>query len=385
MSSTTQPSSDLLSELDTLVSQLANLDKQILAGKIKEDEFSLLSKSLKERIASAEAAVYSQARKDVAVARKLRLRNYNDPAVQQVLNHLLSGSANALEPEFGSDRLPTYSVRLEGGDRVPVDRPLLQRMADIGFVNETLFEKVVFCPSCSSPSKVYARFKCTHCGSIDILMSRMIEHLICGTIHQEEAFRVGKNMVCPTCKKLLQKPEEHRLIGLVCSCKACGAHFEDPAQGFFCRNCKLDFALPTAQVVDAYTYSINKEALVEVRAHLGVDALMEAIASEGYEVRSPGIVSTPTKEIEFSLIVRRDSKFVAVDISQSEVEVDVEPLLQLYVKMLEASPTKAVFGAVPRLSDRARKLADLHEIAVAEAAKVTELTSKIIEIARATI
>ena len=376
--------SNPMTEVDTLTSELASLQRQFSDHKMKQEEFELLSANLKERIIRAEASAYAQARKNETIARNLRLRSYNDPIIQQVLTHLLAAPSQALEPEFGAGRLPQYAVKSVTGESLTVDQRILQRMADIRFVTETMFERMVFCPLCASPSKVYARFTCAHCGSIDITMSRMIEHLNCGTIHQEEAFRVGKSMICPTCKKLLQRPDEYRLIGLVCSCRACKAHFEDPTQGYFCRNCKHNFTLTTAQIVDVFTYSINKDTIQEARAHVGLNTLTEILAAEGFDVKSPGLLSGTAKEVEFSVVLRKGDKVFAVDISQSESEVDVEPLLQLYVKTLETKLTKAIFGAVPKLSNRARDMATFQGIAVAEGATISDVSHKIIEITKST-
>jgi len=375
-------STNPIAEIDTLSSELASLQRQFAEHKMKQEEFELLSTNLKERITRAEATAYAQARRNEPIARKLRLRSYNDPVIQQVLTHLISAHSQSLEPEFGASRLPEYTVKSSTGESMTVDQRVLQRMADMNFVTEAMFERMVFCPLCTSPSKVYPRFTCAHCGSIDISMSRMIEHLNCGTIHQEEAFRVGKSMICPTCKKLLQRPDEYRLIGLVCSCRACKAHFEDPTQGYFCRNCKHSFTLPTAMVVDFYTYSINKGTLEEARAHVGLNTLTEILSAEGFEVKSPGLLAGTAKEVEFSVVLTKDGKVFAVDISQSDSEVDVEPLLQLYVKTLETKLTKAIFGAVPKLSSRARDMATFQGIAVAEGATISDVSHKIIEITK---
>ena len=380
--SASEETSDPIGDLDTLSSELVSLQRQFSEHKMKQEEFELLSNNITERITRAEATAYAQARKNEAVARKLRMRSYNDPTIQQVLIHLLAAPSQALEPGFGASRLPEYAVKSVAGESLTVDQRILQRMADIRFVTEAMFERIIFCPVCASPSRVYARFTCAHCGSIDISMSRMIEHLNCGTIHQEEAFRVGKSMICPTCKKLLQRTDEYRLIGLVCSCRACKAHFEDPTQGYFCRNCKHNFTLPTAMVVDVFTYTLNKDTLEEARAHVGLNTLTDILVSEGFEVKSPGLLAGTTKEVEFSVVLSKGDKVFAVDISQSDSEVDVEPLLQLYVKTLETKLTKAIFGAVPRLSGRARDMATFQGIAVAEGATIAEISHKIVEITK---
>jgi hypothetical protein len=387
MSSMANPAStkDPLIEHDHLTSELASLERQFADRKLGKDEFEVLSKQLKEKIRRAESEAYGMARKEESIAKRLRLRNYNDPEVQQVMNHFIRTGGKTLAPEFGSDRLPRYPVANESSDNIMlVDRPLLQKMADIGIVEESLFERILYCPRCSTPSDVYLRFKCTQCGSIDISISRMIEHLACGTIHQESAFRVGKSLICPTCKKLLERDEEYRLIGVVCSCNVCKAHFEDPVQSFFCRKCNGDFDLPRAMIIDVYAYSMTKDALIEASRFLGVNTLTKVLAEKGLDVKSPGVLMGPSKEVVFSVVVRKEAKVIAVDISQSDLEVDIEPVLEMYVKLLEVNPTVAVFGAVPRLSKRAIQMASLHKILVAEGTTPMDLASKVLGIVEGT-
>ncbi len=377
---TAESTADPLTEHDNLTSELANLEKQFAERKLKPEEFEVLSRQLKERILRAESQAYVMARKDDSIAKRLRLRNYNDPAVQQVIEHFLRSNGKTLEPEFGADRLPKYPIQAEAGERVSVDRSLLLRMADVGIVTETLFERILHCPRCASPSNVFLRFKCTQCGSIDISINRMIEHLHCGTIHQESAFRVGKNLICPTCKKLLQSASEYRLIGVVCSCNSCRAHFEDPVESFFCRKCMSEFELPTGIVVDVFSYAMSKNSLNEARRFLGVHALTSILRERGFEVKSPGVMGGQTKEVVFSLLAYKETGTIAIDLSQSDTEVEVEPVLELYVKMLEATPTVAIFGAIPRLSRRARDVASLHHILVAQGSTPNEVGKKILEI-----
>src|SRR5208337_861977 len=117
----------------------ASLQRQFTEHKMKQEEFELLSTNLKERIVRAEATAYAQARKNEIIARKLRLRSYNDPIIQQVLTHLLSAPSQALEPEFGASRMPEYTMKSSTGESVTVDQRTLQHMADIRFVNEAMF------------------------------------------------------------------------------------------------------------------------------------------------------------------------------------------------------------------------------------------------------
>ena len=370
-----ETASDPLTEQDNLTSQLANLEKQFADRKVKEKDYELLSKQLRERISKAEAQTYGLAKKDESIARRLRLRNFNDPEIQQIINHYLKTGEKPLQPSFGTDRMPRYLVGTE-----LIEQKILQKMADMGMLTEELFERVVSCPTCGTPTNMHLRFKCTQCNSMDISLNRMLEHLQCGTIHQENVFHVGRSLICPTCKKMLLNKFEYRVIGLVCSCKACDAHFEDPAQSYFCRGCNSEFSLSSAQIVDVFSYGMSKSILNEARRFIGVNALATLLTANGYSVRSPGIMAGATKEVIFSLTAQKDTKLIAIDLSQSDREVEVEPILDLFVKGLEVKSSLTVFGAIPALSKTAHDVATMHNIQVAEAATPTELAEKILGI-----
>ena len=85
----------------------------------------------------------------------------------------------------------------------------------------------------------------------------------------------------------------------------------------------------------------------------------------------------------FSIVARNGERAIAIDIGSSDTEVAVEPVLELFVKLLEAKPDIAVFGALPRLSVKAREVAAMHGIKVAEGLTPSEVADKILEIARA--
>jgi len=344
--------------------ELASLEAQLVSQKISPKQYETQSKQVQERISNAEALAYSMAKTNDTIAKKLRAKNYANPEVQQVCNHFVYGSKEGLEPEFGADRVPRYFVDRDSGN--PLDVSLLDRMVDIGILKSSLFEKILFCPKCGTPSNVYARFKCTNCASIDISINRMIEHLPCGTIHNEKAFRLGANLICPTCKKTLQKPEEQRLIGLVCTCNKCSAHFEDPNQSFFCRKCQTDFNLTTGLITDVRIYDMNERALEEVRSQLGIPVIASVLERSGFRLEVPGTLRGKRRNVQFSIVAHKDSSLIAIDLASSDSEVSVEPVLEFYVKLLDANPASAILAAMPRLSEQARDVAQTNRIIVAE-------------------
>jgi hypothetical protein len=377
----TAPSDDPLGEIETLTRELIRLETLFSDRKIPKEQFDSLSTQLKARISNAESLAYLKARTDETIAKKLRAENYVDPAVQEVCYHFINGSKTPLEPVFEADRIPRYFIEPGKGAKVPVESALLRRLANIGILRASLFEKIFMCPKCGTPTNVYARLKCTQCESIDITIDRMIEHLACGTVHEERIFRVGNTMVCPTCRKILQKPSEQRLIGLVCSCNKCRAHFEDPSQSFFCRKCEVDFNLTTGIITDIYTYYINEKTFEEIRSQIGIPAIAKVLQNEGFQVDMPGTI--PGAVGQFSIVARKGERAIVIDIDSGEVEVDVEPVLELFVKILEAKPDTSIFGAIPRLSSRARDVATMHGIKMAEGSTPGEIARKILEIASA--
>lgn len=379
--SVTAPSADPLGDIETLTRELASLETLLSQRKIKPEEFEILSNQIKARISNAESAAYTRAKTDESIAKRLRAANFLETKVQQVCYHFINGPRTPLEPLFEADRIPRYYIEPEKGVQLPVEGSLLRRLADIGILKASLFEKIMMCPKCGTPSNVYTRFKCPQCGSTDISINRMIEHLACGTIHEESIFRVGGASVCPTCKKVLNKPSEQRFIGVMCACGKCRSHFEDPAQSFFCRKCEVDFNLTNGILTDCYIYQINEQTVDEIRSQIGIPAIAQVLQNNGFDVTVPGRIEGATRE--FSMVARRGTHLVCIDIDSNDVEVGVEPVLALFVKLLEVKPDSAVFGALPRLSTKAREVAEMHAIKVAEGLTPGEVADKILDIVRA--
>lgn len=376
----TDATTDPITEYDTLTGERARLEKQFSERKVSQEEFGILSKQLEERITRAEIQAYRMARKNEEIAKRLRLRIYNEPLVQQIIGQLVRTHGKRLEPEFGSDRLPKYSLETDKGEKVFADRSILQRLADINAVTETLYERILYCPRCGTPSNVYLRFKCPQCRSTDIAINRMMEHLQCGTIHQESAFLAGKNIICPSCKKLLQNPQEYRLIGIVCSCNGCHAHFEDPSQEYFCRKCECDFTLLTGTVTDVFSYGMAPIVLTEAQQFLGVNILSKILVESGMVVRSPGAMLGATSGAVFSLLAEKNGKIIAIDIASDPREVEIQPVLEMYAKIIETTPAMAILSAVPHASKRAKDIAALHKIVIVEGPTLAEVGIKIVEI-----
>jgi hypothetical protein len=132
--------------------------------------------------------------------------------------------------------------------------------------------------------------------------------------------------------------------------------------------------------VDVFAYGMSKGSLDDTRRFLGVHALTAILRESGFEVKSPGVMGGQTKEVVFSLVAYKGAKAIAIDLVHSESEVDVQPVLELYVKTLETKTDLAIFGAIPGLHKTARDVAALHNIMTVEGATPNEVGRKILAI-----
>lgn len=137
-------------------------------------------------------------------------------------------------------------------------------------------------------------------------------------------------------------------------------------------------------IIDVFAYGMSGDVLNEARKSLGISDLTKTLSENGYEVTVPGVLAVGSKEVLFSLVAKKNSKVFAMDLVQSDSEVDVEPVLELYVKLLEATtPVLAILAVVPTLSKKGREVAALHRLTVAEGSNSLEVGQRILKILEA--
>jgi hypothetical protein len=119
-------------------------------------------------------------------------------------------------------------------------------------------------------------------------------------------------------------------------------------------------------IADVRIYDMNEKAIEEVRSQLGVPVIAKTLETSGFRLEVPGILTGKRRNVQFSIVARRQSSTLAIDLASSDTEVPVEPVLEFYVKILEANPASAIFAAIPRLSEQAREVAATNRILVAE-------------------
>jgi len=344
-----------LRELDH---EIGELGKQYLAGEVQKTEYEKKLLILKKRHREAITKLQDLLRTDSEAAKQLRFSLYANRVVQVLLSGFIGGMVKELSPTFDPDRKARYPI-LENIDASMNSIEVLDELAYAGILSKRLYERLARCPKCSSHSLVFLRLKCPDCGSMALDSSKLIEHLVCGAVHEFEEFAADDQIKCPSCQEpLAQEGEDYRIVGTFSRCESCRIHFDEPVKTFVCRTCQEEFDIKDATYYDTYTYAMNENLLAEVKGIIGLPVFKTALEEMGFRVELPGTITGSSGMIHtFSLAGAKNSKTVAVDVVESEGEVDEKELFAFYTKVMDLKSTLGVLVAVPRLSIRAKEFA----------------------------
>jgi hypothetical protein len=352
---------EILTNLRSLDREISELKKQFLGGSLEKKDYENKILVLKQRRRESLSKFEEFVKSDPERARQVRFRLYGTQTVQLLLSGFIGGMIHELTPTFDSDRQIRYPI-LENIDGImsgtsPYE--VLDELAYAGILKRRLYERLVCCKKCGSHSAVFLRLKCPECGGLELDSSKLIEHLICGTVHEFEAFAAGEQIKCPSCKEpLVNEGEDFRVVGTFNRCETCKAHFDVPAQGFACRACQLEFDLKDATYYDTYSYSLNPDVLAEVKSIIGLPMFKTALEESGYKVELPGtITGSSGMTHNFTLAATKDGKTLVIDFIESENEVGERDLFAVYTKFMDLTSTHGVMVAIPRLSSRAKEFA----------------------------
>ncbi|MEM1563342.1 MAG: hypothetical protein QW161_01545 [Candidatus Bathyarchaeia archaeon] len=302
-----------------------------------------------------------------------RVKLYKDPDVQVFLSKFLSGEISELKPTF-DPKLGYRYVEVEAilGDASKVES-FLNRLYEAKVIERKLYDKILYCPSCGSQN-VSTHYCCPYCKSFNIQKGSLVEHVKCGYMNVEENFRKGGKLVCPKCHEELKKPEvDYRKAGIWCTCKDCGKSFDIPVTRHFCRECQADFTFEDLEIRDIYAYTLNEEVRGEITAGwIFVAPIKEFLVENGFEVEAPAFLkgkSGANHMFDIAAYKKEITKKVTVmDVATAtEDMVSEQPVIALFAKIYDVAPDSAFLIAIPKLSENAKKMAELYNIKVVEA------------------
>jgi len=315
--------------------------------------------------------------------KKETLALYKDRNVQILLSKILNGEIGTLEPVYEPKTGYRYPVVEAILGNAPEVEPFLNKLHDAGILEKKLYDKIIFCPKCSSAS-ISVRYCCPFCKSFNIQKSSLIEHMKCGYLDIEENFLEGNKYICPKCHEPLKKIDvDYKKAGIWCICEDCNKSFDIPVPTHFCRSCYTNSTFEEAVIKDVYSYTLTEN--VKAESFLNwfiVAAIREFLIKEGLTVESPALLkgkSGATHSFDIAAYKGDDpQKMMVVDLATStEHDVSEQPVIALFAKIFDVSPEKAYLIAIPKLSENGKKMAELYKISAIEAENQEEVIASL--------
>lgn len=302
---------------------------------------------------------------------KDRATLYQDPSVQLLIRKFVRGEIVELTPGFDLDQTARYPEVEEvvDGD-VTGAKQLVQKLWDVGIFKRKFHEKVLVCPSCLSPN-VSNDYVCPNCNSIDIERKTLLEHTACGNIDSVDNFLVEGGLVCPKCNKgLVEAGVDYQKLGAWFQCTQCGKRSDMPSPIHRCRNCGHIFTIRDTGFVKVYAYRLSADAEDEFkRTYLVMKPIGLVLEEYGFKVEMPGQIAGRSGGLHrFDAVATKDSsEVVVIDVIASEKDIDEVPVASMYAKVFDVAPSQAILVAIPRLTEKAKKLSSLYRISPIEA------------------
>jgi hypothetical protein len=352
---------NILATLLNLGHEINELIKQHLSGGVEKSDYESKLLILKKRRKESASKLRELLTSDPDRARQLRYGLYANRTAQFLLTGFAGGMIKELTPNFDSDRKARYPILENIEEAAPSVNPseILDELAYVSILDKKLYERVACCPKCGSPSAVFLRIKCPECGSLQLESSKLIEHLVCGAVQEFDEFATNEQIRCPSCQESLTKEgEDYRVVGTFNRCESCHVHFDEPEKKFICRTCQEEFDIKDSTYYDTYAYTLNGNVLLEVKAIIGLPMFKTVLEEVGYSVELPGRVTGSSGMIHnFTLTGAKNGKTLAVDVVDSEGEVDEKELFAFYTKISDLKSTSGILIVIPRLSGRAKEFA----------------------------
>ncbi len=134
-------------------------------------------------------------------------------------------------------------------------------------------DRILSCPFCHNTSlrlKIY----CPYCGSIDVILTRIVQHTLCGYTGLEIEFS-RLEWRCPGCNTSVRKDVDLAIVGKTFYCNACGKRITRPLLKLSCLSCGNEFDVEDAKSIPVYSVSLTEEG-VEAKL-MAVDLLVGSL------------------------------------------------------------------------------------------------------------
>lgn len=241
----------------------------------------------------------------------------------------------------------------------------LEELVKEGAMTKKWMDSLITCPSCGS-HLILVKLSCPSCGSRTITKGRALRHS-CGYTGLEDEFLGGK---CPSCGK----QGGYQEMGIYYRCENCGNVFRDPKISLLCLNCGKESEISSAVIKPLFSYKPKRN-----RSKLD---RLENMLRKSYDVKMPGSVRGLSGVAHhFSCVLYdRSNKLIVVDIVARELYVGEDEAFRFALKAMDTAASRAIFVAIPRISEDARNLLRQNRVEVVEAEELEEAIDLVAEL-----
>lgn len=310
---------------------------------------------------------------------------FRNRKLQKILLAIKMRELNVIEPVVEFDSGVSYpALNKILGSRGDAEETL-KILSEVGLLIPEIVDSIIVCPECSS-HKMLLRVSCPSCGSSRVIRGSMIEHLECGHIDFEEAFKGIEGLVCPHCKKPLRSiGEDYRTYSFLYRCLSCRSVFQSPKIKYLCNNGhEIDENNIKIQNIKAYRFNPKRERLLE-QVTVNLEDALQPLIERGWRVEFPAVIpGAAGAEHEFTFASwnkhakkGEDSPDLVGFLHLSESEVSTTDVLAFWAKSVDAGAKRRVLMTMTKMSEEGKALAKAYSVDVVEGRDAAELQARL--------
>lgn len=304
------------------------------------------------------------------------LRLYRKPEIRLLLNWVLDRH-NEIKPVHTSSVFAYPEVTEVTGLSDPV--PLLDELSSFGVFERNQVDVEVACPDCGHGS-LRDKYACPFCGADRLEKGEMVEHYACGHADFIENFTKNGDLVCPRCGITLKLiGTDYRRVPNIYRCENCKRTFSVPKIIHICNDCDCSCTYETAQLRPIYSYVFNEKFREEIAAQSTLETPLTLVfQDEGFQAeRSKTLRGASGVEHNFDFVADRGSERFIFSINTDPEEVKPEKVIEFFAKLFDVDAKNPVMIVMPRLSEEARRIAEMYRINVVEGENVGDIIQNV--------
>jgi len=171
------------------------------------------------------------------------------------------------------------------------------------------------------------------------------------------------------------------LCGLLAICPRCGSTRIRRSDGAW-RCLKCNTLEEDVEYKPLYCFQPNLERVRSLSDQLILPRVLEFLRERGYRTESPGeLVGESGVKHSFDVVargLRDDPPIIVIDVALTDGLVEEAKVKEMFAKVYDVTPYKAVLIAVPGLGEEAKKLANRYGIDAIEARELKSLLRELL-------